>query len=343
MAPLAAAMAGAAPAGVAGVVVPGSIDSTGATNVTSSLNTWISAQPNGSRLIFPSGKTYRVDGTLYLSGRSGFTFDGTGCTITESTIGDGHQAKFRLSDCSNMTVLGFTFSGAFSTPGTIDETKQWGHAVELDGVSTGLVENITVQNLCGDGICLQMNGDGFGTTTRCTNITVRNCTINGIGRNGVSLTGADSCQVLGGSYTLCGLHGIDFEPDFSTSGVNGVTVDGAAISKYYLSGVAVVGQALVQNVTIQNVTVSGGGNIGSLNHFRFGWETLGSGDTRRFGPITVQNCTSPSTANPPIKASRIDGLTILNNTLPSSSQLLQIRGCTSVTVTGNTPNTQAAF
>lgn len=68
-----------------GVSVPDNIDATGATNVTSALNTWISARPNGSRLIFPRGKTYRVDGTLYLSGRSGFTFDGTGCTITEST------------------------------------------------------------------------------------------------------------------------------------------------------------------------------------------------------------------------------------------------------------------
>ena len=49
------------------IIIPRSIDGTGKTDVTKELNSFISSVPDSSILIFPSNKTYRVEGILRIT------------------------------------------------------------------------------------------------------------------------------------------------------------------------------------------------------------------------------------------------------------------------------------
>ncbi len=100
--------------------VPGSIDATGATNVTAALQSWINGVPNGTAgspniLRFPGGSKYRIDATVRLENRSWLTFDtssgvaeftGEGVVYNEALTNQGAartRAQWFLEDCTGIT------------------------------------------------------------------------------------------------------------------------------------------------------------------------------------------------------------------------------------------------
>src|ERR1700722_19045870 len=58
------------------VLVPGTIDYTGKTDVTNALQNFLDHLPDNRTVLFHKNGRYRVDGTLYVTDRNGLTFDG---------------------------------------------------------------------------------------------------------------------------------------------------------------------------------------------------------------------------------------------------------------------------
>jgi hypothetical protein len=86
---------------------PPRIDSTGASDVTKDLQSWLNSVPDGSRLVIPSGARYRIDGTLAIRGKKHWTITcpkGTKPVFTgEAAEGARERAQWFLDDCEDIT------------------------------------------------------------------------------------------------------------------------------------------------------------------------------------------------------------------------------------------------
>lgn len=320
-----------------GIPVPDSIDGTGSSDVTSKLLSWIDSVPNGSTLDF-LGKTFRVDGTIELEGRSGLVFNGGGATIRETTIGDGHNSKLRFYKCGGITVRRMNGIGAFATPGQHDINHQWGHFIDFLGVRGGSIEDVTARNFCGDGAYIG-GADSSVDPHRSSDIAIRNLISDGVGRNHISATGVDRLLAAGGKADHVGFIGLDVEPNESSAfGVFQAVFEDILIGKYRLYACAVVGDNQGDDVTFRRIHIT---SQEAKTRFGVGVnDALNVPEVRRRKNLAIVDCVADVASGVFAEVHREDGLTVTGNKMPGSGTMLQADLCTGVVFSGNTPNTK---
>ena len=113
------------------VVIPDSIDHTGATDVSDALNAFIATVHDGSTIVFPEGSVYLLESTgIKLAGRHGLRLVGDGAALLLRTSGDGtDSAAFWLSNlgdvtCTDITIEGFLVVGENSAAGTLEAYQE---------------------------------------------------------------------------------------------------------------------------------------------------------------------------------------------------------------------------
>lgn len=133
-----------------------------------------------------------------------------------------------------------------------------GHGLFLGGAVNGQYSDIEAVDCFGDGIYIGHtdpygNEIGLSQSDTLTNVRVRNAR-----RNGISIVGAKWLTIDGfriyGTQGVAPMAGIDFEPDYSTSPNDGVTLKNGWISGCQNYGIT-ANTDYTTNVTIENTVV----------------------------------------------------------------------------------------
>jgi polygalacturonase len=203
--------------------VPGTIDRTGAADVTAALLAFLRRVPDGARVVFPPRSRYRVEGTLELTGRSRLVLDGSGSEFFATIVGDGQRAHWRLVGGSDLTLRQMTIRGPNPDGGTaaaFHDALQWQHGVDLRGVSRALIERVRVSDVYGDCVYLGLGpGQRWSSDIRVSD---SQCARNG--RQGVALTAARRVVVERNRLAQIALMTFDVEPNGRPGGAADVLI-----------------------------------------------------------------------------------------------------------------------
>jgi hypothetical protein len=180
--------------------VPDSIDASGGTDVTASLNQFFASVPAGSTVELADHGRYRSEGVLRLTGMHDVTIEGNGSEIFAQTDGGGvaapvgykgHWPRLRehvaVRDANGLTLRDLAIQGP---------NEQGKYVVALEGqagVSVARSENVLLDHLA----VSHTYGDGVGLSGASRAVTVRDSTFDTIGRQGIAIVKATDVVVEG--------------------------------------------------------------------------------------------------------------------------------------------------
>ena len=144
-----------------------------------------------------------VDATVFLFQHCGnLKIDLNGSTITVKSNNSTKYAIFRLLDCASFSIRNGTLRGdadghdysAVTYNGKQEtSTHEWGHGIIVNG-SRGMIENLSISNMTGDGIKTGSFRDKDGTYH--AKVTIRDVEIFNCRRNGVSCLSSFGTRLL---------------------------------------------------------------------------------------------------------------------------------------------------
>jgi hypothetical protein len=325
--------------------VPNSIDSTGNTDVSSQLQTYINNAPNGSTIVFKSGGTYLISQGMRLGNRSGITLEGNGATLKITGYDRwGGSAILVDGQNSNTKIRNFTIVGNNTTSGTTGSccTKEGQHGVIITGSTNTTVENMNISYVGGD--CVYMAY--YNNTVINDGITVRNITCSYTGRHGADIKGNKNVLIENNSFDKIGLHVFNLEMNKAGDSSTDVIIRNNTVGSYSHTGNYkgwVLGANGAEGSTVKNITLTGntikGGISGKTGTYRGLTVTVdGRNKIRENFTITNNICTTP-VIGPAMEIYSVNGLTVTGNTQPlSSGSLVSVTGSTNVVVGPNNTN-----
>jgi len=299
-----------------GIALPASIDSTGGSDASRAINAWLGSVPNGSTIVFRAGGTYRLDGAIKFSHKSGLVFEGNGATLRGNGGTTEASSIFWIGNyggaATSITIRHFNMIGNSSRPGVYVGGEEGAHGVLVDGASGINVNHVTISKIWGD--CLYVGGGASGVTFSSSS-----CLSNG--RNGVTVTSGSNITVSGDRFDHAGYCTFDLEPNHSTETIRNVRFLNNTAGTWTNSFLSAEGAS---GSTINGVTVSGnsitGGSMTTIIRL-----------ARRQNISITNNRSSVSTRGPVLLLAHIDGLTVTGNSEPlSAGEIASISDCTGV-------------
>jgi hypothetical protein len=304
--------------------VPGTIDSTGATDVTGPLNDWIkNTVPDGtatnpSIITFASGTTYSLSLGIHLNnpGRHYLTFEGNGSTLKNTTGANGASQLASLfligwgDGGSFITIHNFVLVGNDPTPGTYNGGIEGEAGVEVDAASDITIYGNTIRAVYGDGVKV---GDA---TTR---VSIHDNNVQSDGRNGMTIISGSNIEIAYNNFTTNGYMPFDIEPNAAGENTSFVNFHHNTIGTWTNAFFAADGGSTatdVHDVIVDSNHLTASGMFSIVD--------IASSPRRRNFTFT-NNLSDVAMAGPVFRMSHVDGLVIQHNTQPlSSGSLLQI-------------------
>jgi len=284
----AAASAAAAPVWQQQAMVPviASVDGTAA------LQAGIDATPDGGTLTLEAGASYRIDGTLLIRDRNGFTLDGNGATIYAITEGDRVRQHLSIANGSNIKVANLTVLGANPYAGTSDaayrSTREAQHAFQVLGTDTVELDRVRAYDVFGDHVYIGMSYAGLTPA----NVWVHDSTFARNGRMGVGLTAGRNVVFERNSISAIRRSTFDLEPNNMSQVVDGLVIRDNVIGTGRFFFLASVGNGPVNNVTVENNVFRGKAmkvfvQPPSYTGRRTGWTMTGNTSDAIYGGSTA--------------------------------------------------------
>jgi len=248
------------------VTVPTAIPADCSVDVTGPLTDWIRSVPDGSTLAFDAAACYRVDGTLWISGRNHLVLEGNQATfraVTDgSELGDARairaRAMFHLADSTDITLRDIIVKGANPAAGTSEPAYQARfeaqHAYVVDSSRTVMLDHVQAYDVYGDFVYI-----GY----RSSDVTVQDSVFSRNGRQGWTINGAD-VLIANNSISEVRRSTIDMEPALPTWAARNVVIRDNLVGHGRLLFFASLGAA----ARIENVVVSGNRLVGRPMTFK---------------------------------------------------------------------------
>jgi hypothetical protein len=289
--------------------VPGSVDATGATDVTVALQAFLNSVPDGSTVLFPAGAQYRIDGSLGLVSRNNLTIDGQGATTFASTEGDRTRSQWKVYLGTNLTVRNLTVRGANPAGGTgesaYNAALEAQHGMEFAGVNGLDLDHVTITDVYGDFLYI---GAFIGSTnTWSTNVKIHDSRFERNGRQGIAFTAVRNVEIYNNYIGNTRRATLDFEPNGTGWGVENVSFHNNTVGPGRLNFVSSVGNGPINNVSVTNNSFVG-------RAMQMTW--WAPAYARRSGLIITGNTADVGFGNPGGAAIGIvawDGVTVKNN------------------------------
>lgn len=244
--------------------VPPSIDHTGTRDVGAELTAFFATVPPMTTVNFPEKGRYRSEGTLVLDRRRDLTIEGHGSVIVATTDGSGTQppsygfrakwprsrAHVVIRDSSTVTVHDLGVVGP-NRAGTFDASFE---------AQAGFVVMRSRQVVL-DGVSAKTTyGDGVYIVGKSEDVTIRNCTLDHNGRQGVAVVAGLRTTIEKCTIRAAGRSVIDLEPAHGL--VKTVHVRDNRIDGYVNFLLAAVGAgAHVEDVWLEKNHVTGGKGV----------------------------------------------------------------------------------
>jgi hypothetical protein len=315
-----------------GLMIPDSIDSTGTSNVAGPLQSFIDAAPNGSRIVFKAGGTYRLDSVIRVRGKTGITLDGNGATlrIRGTTGGAASHGIIVENGSVDTTIRGFTLLGDNHEAGTPDVKPngplQNQNGIAVYGSTNTLIEDVDISRVWGDCVFVAATSG----ITWADRVTFRDSTCRLTGRNGFSIIAASHVLVERVAFDDIGFIVIDIEPDTSSEGATDITIRDNTVGEYGLSrdweawffAACGAGAAPVRDVTVTGNVIAG--NVSNYIGRRLGLHTIVCGDQGRIREdfVFTNNRTTFAVPGPALFFTQVNGVTVTGNVQPLTSGAL---------------------
>ena len=307
-------------------------DASGATDVTSALQSFLQQSPAGATACLATNGQYRVNGRLYIAAHeNGLTIEGNGARLFATVRSNQALLLFdrgRNLVVRNLTIEGFNPNGR--TANAHEQSWEFGMGISMYGVINATITNVRILNVNGDGIYID------GGARWSDGVAIRNVLIDGTGRHGVAFTnGVRNTVVSGSTVRFTGMYPFVIEPDGNGSGADGITITGNAISRYTIDSswgpylFAATGAGDENNIEFSNNVVTG-------QKLRVAVQPNGYARTN----IRILNNRSDTrVAGPVMEFAGCSNLTVTGNVQPlSSGSLATVSGCSGVNISGNTTN-----
>lgn len=294
-------------------VPPSTISSNCSSDVTSSLNSWLSSLPNGSSgaptiASLPANACYRVEGTLNLTNRSWFSISGNNATVKATTQGSSGRAQFRIVGGNDITISNLIAQGVAPGP-NYNPSYEWQHNFGVNGTRNLTLDTVTGKNAYGDFVSLDPD-QRSGTPIPPTNTTIRNSTFSVAGRQGISCTYCQGLTIDHNNLDYVGQSVIDLESEGATWTIRDVRITNNTVGHRQHHFVADYGYPASQS----NIYI-GGNNVGQVSNTclePIHGENNGSGV--RTGYV-IENNTLTSADNAAVRFTHTNDIKIRNNTI----------------------------
>lgn len=256
-------------------LIPNSIDATGALDVTLDMQAFLDSVPDGSDILFPTGASYRIEGSLYLENRNNLKFRGRGARVFATTDGSTapvsnlpaaitflwprKRGQFILRGGSGYIFTDLVVQGA--NPYNWEQEESYNalyeaqHCFDIEGTHGVLIWRCEMKNPWGDfvycGMWTAYNSDWS------YDITVIGNEMHDNGRQGVSFVGTRNVVVEDNHIYNTRRATFDIEPDGTTSGSYDLHIRKNRVEQGRLLFVASGGQpGDIHNVIIEGNTLT---------------------------------------------------------------------------------------
>jgi len=242
--------------------VPPTIPADCSVDVTADLNAFYATVPDGSTVTFPDNACYKIEGTLAIHSRNGLTFSGNASarpTFRADTAGPGvDRPIWRLRHGSNITLANLIVDGAHPNPCACASAYvpafEGHHAIEIESVAGGLIQNVLTRDTYGDGILIEKYPGP--TEPLSTDWIVIDSSFTRTGRHGITLAGAERITFTRVTLDAIGYDAIDMEPDAAAQAIKHVSYTDVTTGTIFLTPVAVSGIAPIEDITITRLTMT---------------------------------------------------------------------------------------
>lgn len=238
------------------LVVPSSIDGSGATDVSAAMAAFFRGVPDGSSVRLQPGATYRMEETLLFTKRHDLRIDGMGATIFATTPGDRVRANMRFVLSSNIMVSNLTIRGANPNAGLADEaqvlSKEGQHGIDVRSTTGFLLNQVTITDTYGDFVYLGRWSAGRWSTGAI----ITNNTFARSGRHAITLTAAENVLIENNNIDLIRFATFDLEAHHPGFGMKNVTIRNNIIGDGRGLLVASVGTGDRDNFVFENNQVN---------------------------------------------------------------------------------------
>lgn len=306
--------------------VPGTIDATGATDVTVPLAAYINGLSAGTTAYFPTGGTYKITGALKIGGRTNVTLEGQGCII--QAAGTGVNENFSLfyfqtfpGTNTGITIHGFDLRGNSPSPGHYIVGSEGQHGVLVDGGNNFTIYGNTIRGVYGDGI--EIN-------SAATAIRAHHNTVLSAGRVGMTVIWGNNVEFDHNIVTTSGYNSFDIEPNTPTETCFTISIHDNTAATWTNAFMGADGSntgAVTHDISLVNNVCTGSSLL-----------TIIGASAGTITTVTFTGNSSPiSHSGPVLRFTNCNGLTVQHNTQPlSSGSLISETNCSGVIV--DTPN-----
>lgn len=178
-------------------------DATGATDVSSALQTFLTTHNNQHIALAVNG-IYKVS-AVKMTGATGVTLDFRGSKIIGTVVGN------QFISILGSTNITFNDPWVVGTGYSYTDPTQWEHGISIAGGSNITINHPIMSDLKGDGVAVSDESGPYSGSAP-TKIVINNPDITRTGRNGISVI-AGEATINGGKISHSGLGNIDFEPN----------------------------------------------------------------------------------------------------------------------------------
>ena len=215
-APPAVGVRPSAPSGATCTRTATTVDATGEHDVTTTLQAFLDASPDGSVICLDPGGEYRVEGQLHLAGRHDLTIDGRGARLFATVRSADPRIRIDQGG-SGIHILDLVIEGYWPEAGTADAVIlpfEGNHGVSIGGAEdVEIGPDVEIRNVGGDGVYLT-SGVVHGARQWADGVHIHDSTIERTGRMGVSITdGARNVVVEHNELDQIALYAFDIEPN----------------------------------------------------------------------------------------------------------------------------------
>jgi Right handed beta helix region len=182
---------------------------------TAALNSFVSSAPNGTCVVFERA-TYRVDGTLEVSGKSDLDIRGNGAVLAAQTQADRNRRHLVVAKSAAIALHDLYVRGANQQHLRSQAQLEAQHGFEIADHSTNIsLVNVRVEDVYGDAIYI--GGDS-------NHVAVQGGVFSYTGRQGIAVTAASRVTLEGFTMQNAGRYCIDLEPNVPRVAVDQVTI-----------------------------------------------------------------------------------------------------------------------